>query len=115
MKIDQKMVDGILVMGFDAERLDTNIAPDLKAEFLNALNEQNNQMLLNLGTTKYADSSGLGALLLAARRANEMDGDFKICCANSRILHLIKIARLENHIKNYDSEEAALKSFSQLD
>lgn len=111
MNLIQQELSGVLVMRLDEERLDTNITADLKAELLIALGENHNRILLNLENVKYADSSGLGALLLGTRQAKEQGGDFKICCAKSRILNLIKIARLGNYIKNYSSESEALQSF----
>lgn len=113
MEISRQMIDGVLVLRLDFERLDTKMAPDLKAEFLQALGENYINILVNFEKVKYADSSGLGALLLGTRQTREHGGQFKICCSNGRILQLIEIAKLEKHIINYESEKEALKSFSE--
>jgi len=113
MELTQNLIDDVLVLHLHDERLDTKIAPDLKAEFITAIGEQHIRLLLNLEDVKYADSSGLGALLLGMRQTREYEGDFRICCANSRIMHLITIARLDNHLINFDSEQEALKSFAR--
>jgi len=112
MNLTRKEVNGVLVLRLEDERLDTAVTADLKAEFLIAFGENHHRILVNLENVKYADSSGLGALLLGIRQARELSGDFKICCANPRILNLIRIARLEDHIKNYSTESKALQSFT---
>jgi anti-anti-sigma factor len=50
------------------ERLNAQIAPDLKAQLLLLIgDEHRNKIILDLSAVNYVDSSGLGALLLASR------------------------------------------------
>ncbi len=51
-------IDGIKIIRIKEDRLDTNIAPDLKAQLL-VLIDEGKSVLLNLEDVQYADSSGL--------------------------------------------------------
>ena len=101
-------VDGIKIIRIKEERLDTSIAPDLKAQLLVLINE-GKTVLLNLEDVQYADSSGLGAILLGFRQARDAGGDFAICGVQKRVETMISIAQLTNIITIYKSKEAALQ------
>ena len=101
-------VDGIKIIRIKEERLDTSIAPDLKAQLLVLINE-GKTVLLNLEDVQYADSSGLGAILLGFRQARDAGGDFAICGVQKRVETMISIAQLTNIITIYKNKEAALQ------
>ncbi len=102
-------VDGVKIIRLKEERLDTTIAPDLKAQLL-VLIAEGKKVLLNLEDVQYADSSGLGAILLGFRQARDGGGDFAICNVQKRVLSMINIAQLANVITIYaDQYEAVQK------
>ncbi|MBN1465139.1 STAS domain-containing protein [candidate division KSB1 bacterium] len=100
-------VDGIKIIRIKEDRLDTNIAPDLKAQLLVLIGE-GKSVLLNLEDVQYADSSGLGAILLGFRQARDAGGQFAICNVQKRVETMISIAQLTNIIKIYRDKEDAL-------
>jgi len=101
-------VDGIKIIRVKEDRLDTSVAPDLKAQLLVLINE-GKTVLLNLEDVQYADSSGLGAILLGFRQARDSGGDFAICGIQKRVETMISIAQLTNVITIYKDKEEALK------
>ena len=60
----------------------------------------------------YADSSGLGALLFGLRQFRDTEGSMKILGANSRVINLIRIAKLEEVLLNFNDEKEAIESFN---
>lgn len=100
-------IDGIKIIRIKEDRLDTNIAPDLKAQLLVLIGE-GKSVLLNLEDVQYADSSGLGAILLGFRQARDAGGQFAICNVQKRVEAMISIAQLTNIIKIYSDKEDAL-------
>ena len=107
MKFFLEEVEGIKIIRVKEERLDTSIAPDLKAQLLVLINE-GKTVLLDLQDVQYADSSGLGAILLGFRQARDAGGDFAICGVQKRVETMISIAQLTNVIQIYKDKTEAL-------
>ncbi|MBN1481772.1 anti-sigma factor antagonist [candidate division KSB1 bacterium] len=107
-------VDGIKIIRIKEERLDTSVAPDLKAQLLVLIN-QGKAVLLNLEDVEYADSSGLGAILLGFRQARDAGGDFAICGVQKRVETMIHIAQLTNVITIYKDQFEALEQMKNVD
>ncbi|MCA9730657.1 MAG: STAS domain-containing protein [Deferribacteres bacterium] len=106
-------VNGIHILRIHEERLDTSVAPDLKAELM-ALAQKGLQqnILIDLKAVDYADSSGLGAILFGIRQARETESQLKLMHTNVRVMNLIRIAKLDNIIDFFDNEQEAIDSFS---
>ncbi|MDZ7264273.1 MAG: STAS domain-containing protein [candidate division KSB1 bacterium] len=103
--------DGITILKVDEDRLDSMVSPQLKSEFLVLSNQGVKRILIDLSQVTYVDSSGLGALLFGSRQLKNNQGQLKLLAANERVMNLIRIARLENHLVNYAKEQDALRSF----
>jgi len=101
-------VDGVKVIRVKEERLDTNIAPDLKAQLLVLISE-GNKVLLDMKEVQYADSSGLGAILLGFRQARDTGGEFAVCGIQKRVETMIHIAQLTNVITIYQDQFDAIE------
>ncbi len=108
-------VNDIQVLRVKEERIDSAMAPDLKAQLLVLTKEEGCKVIIDLSETAYIDSSGLGALLLGVRQARESEGDFAIIGAQKRVKSLLQIAQLDNVLKSFKNEFDALKSFESKD
>lgn len=102
----------IKIIRLSDARLDTTLAPDLKTKLLGLAEADEPQILIDLKSVEYADSSGLGAILFGIRRARDNGGSCKLVNLNNRVLSLIRIAKLDHVIEAFDDEMEALKSFS---
>ncbi len=107
-------VDQVQIVRLKTERLDTNVAPDLKAQLL-VLLKKNAKLIVDLSNVNYADSSGLGALLLGVRLARENQARFVVVNAQKRVKGLFQIAQLENVIPNYGDEAEALSDLKGVE
>jgi len=111
MKYVSESKEGIIIFRLQEERLDTTIASDLKAQLLVLLREEQlPKVVMDVSSVKYADSSGLGALLLGLRQARELGNSFAIFGAQKRVQNLLHIAHLEETLVNYETESSALKA-----
>jgi anti-sigma B factor antagonist len=108
-------IGDVKILRLKENRLDTHIASDLKAQLLALLDGEEQRVLLDLAETEYADSSGLGALLLGVRQARESGGRFCIFGARNRVKSLINIAHLEDVVRNFADEQAAIDAISSDD
>ena len=80
----------------NVEKLDTTCAPELKSElvYLNKTGVRN--MIIDLSKTRYCDSSGLSALLVANRLCKSVDGMFVLTGLQEPVLKLVQISQLES-------------------
>ena len=102
-------IDNVKILRLREERLDSNIAPDLKTQLLVLLNSESSKVLLDLSSTTYADSSGLGAILLGLRHSRDIGAKFALFGAQKRVKSLLQIAHLEDVMMNYNDEYEALE------
>lgn len=87
------------------EKLDVNTAADLKAELVLLNKKGNNSFVLDLSKTKYCDSSGLSAILMANRLCKDSSGEFVLTGLNPSVLKLIQIAQLDRVLNIKDTPE----------
>jgi anti-anti-sigma factor len=76
------------------DRLDTNIAPDLKSELvrINVNGEKN--VVLDVSNCEYCDSSGLSAILVANRLCEDAIGTFILTGLQPDVEQIIRISML---------------------
>jgi len=77
------------------DKLDTTVAPALKSELvmLNAHGATN--LIINLEETRYCDSSGLSAILVANRLCKNVNGTFVLTGLQDSVVKLITISQLD--------------------
>ena len=111
MSFETKKKNGVVILTVNQGRLDSDLSAELKTEILILVEQEIKNVLIDLSNVAYVDSSGLGALLFGLRQLRELRGTLKIVGANSRITSLIRIAKLEQVLLNFEDEETALQSF----
>lgn len=111
MAFNKDVIKGVTVIKVEDERLDSNIAPQLKSEILVLANDGVKDILIDLSNVSYADSSGLGAFLFGVRQLKSCGGQLKLLAANERIMGLVRIARLDGILLNYFNRDEAVSSF----
>jgi anti-sigma B factor antagonist len=82
-----------------AEKLDTMVAPALKSELvvLNADGVKN--LIIDLSETRYCDSSGLSAILVANRLCKNANGVLVVTGLQEPVKKLIAISQLDSILK----------------
>lgn len=79
----------------EEEKIDSTVAPDLKAEFITLFQSGIQNLILNMAQVKYVDSSGLSAFLMAQRMAQRANGLFVVAASTEHVSKLIKISKLD--------------------
>jgi anti-sigma B factor antagonist len=77
-----------------------------------ALARGKSKLILNFGGVNFINSSGLGRLVLAAKRAKESGGAIKIVNLSDDLRELFTFTRLDAKIPVCATEEEAIKAFS---
>src|ERR1051325_3738781 len=96
-------LDGRFVLGADRQfghLVDANIEAGSR------------KLIINLARVKYMDSSGLGELVAGYRAMRQANGPHKLLHLNERIINLLITTKLVAVFDMFDSESAAIASFS---
>ncbi|MCX6296067.1 MAG: STAS domain-containing protein [Bacteroidetes bacterium] len=90
-----------------AEKLDSNLAPSLKSELVVLSTDGSKNIILDLSDTRYCDSSGLSAILVANRLCKNSQGAFILTGLQEPVKKLIAISQLDSilNIVNTQVEE----------
>lgn len=104
-KVDKKEM--YVVVSTTATKLNTTNAPDLKSEFVLLTNDGYKNLILDLSSCEYCDSSGLSAILVANRLCEQLEGSFVITGLQPEVDSLIKISLLDTILNIKDSLEEA--------
>jgi anti-anti-sigma factor len=77
------------------EKLDTHIAPTLKSELVLVSGNGEKNIILDLSSCRYCDSSGLSAILVANRLCKNASGTFVLTGLTEAVERLITISQLD--------------------
>ena len=108
-------VNDVTIMRVKDTRLDSRLSSLYKQEFVAMKDEGIMQLVVDLSEVEFIDSSGLGALLLGRRLFTADDGDLRIIGAHEKVLHMFKIAKLDRVFEFFDNQDAAVKSFGEVE
>lgn len=78
-----------------AEKLDSNLAPSLKSELVVISTDGSKNIIIDLTDTRYCDSSGLSAILVANRLCKNSQGTFVLTGLQDSVKKLISISQLD--------------------
>ena len=96
-----------------AGELDLHSAPQLRAELMRALDvSPAAHLVLDLSGVNFLDSTGVGVLVGALKRAREAGGDLYLCGAQKRVLRVFEITGLVGALPLFATREAALEAFA---
>ena len=89
-------------------------APSVRAALIEAADEGKHDIIVDCSLLEYLDSTGLGALIGAHRRALEHGGRVRIVVHDGPIQRLFTITGLMTVLAMYGSIEAALEDRDRL-
>ena len=107
LEIKDEQIDGGSVLTLNGE-VDVYTAPALKEQMVAAIEGGRVNLVVDMDGVSFIDSSGLGVLVGALRRAGENDGGVRIVCAREGILKIFRITGLDKVFPIFaDKAEAA--------
>ena len=93
----------------NTEKLDTHVAPTLKSELVLISGNGEKNIIMDLSSCRYCDSSGLSAILVANRLCKNSDGKFILSGLQEAVERLINISQLDSVINITFTVEQAEK------
>jgi anti-sigma B factor antagonist len=112
MHIEERSVEGVIVLDVTG-KITLGDGDQLLKDKVNSLvNQGHTKILLNLAGVPYIDSAGLGEIVRTYTTVSRQGGSLKLLNLTKRITDLLSITKLLTVFETFDSESAAVRSFS---
>lgn len=108
MKFNVDKHEKYVLLKLNESKLNSLVTPQLKSELILMNTEGQRNIILDLSTVKYADSSGLSSLLVGHRLCKNAEGVFILIGLNPAVERLIAISQLDNVLSIVGSAEEAI-------
>jgi len=110
-KIQKK--DKFTLIKTGVEKLDTAVAPALKSELVLLNAEGVKNIIFDLSATRYCDSSGLSAILVANRLCKNAGGSLIITGMQEPVKNLISISQLDSILNIANTLEDSIEMLKE--
>ena len=94
--------------------LDLATSPSVRAALMEAASEDKHEIIVDLTQLEFLDSTGLGALIGAHRRALEHDGNVRLVVREGAISRLLNITGLMRVFQVYHTVDNALQDRERM-
>lgn len=112
MKISQRIMDEkTCVIALDGT-LNARSADQVKETFREVVGQGVRQVVLDLGSVPFIDSSGLAALVSGLKTLNEKEGSLKLASLQSQADLLFKLTMFDKVFEIFADVDSALQSFA---
>jgi anti-sigma B factor antagonist len=112
MSFQIEKTDKYTIIKIEAEKLDSNLAPALKSELVVLNTDGVKSIIIDLTCTRYCDSSGLSAILVANRLCKNSNGLFVLTGLQEPVKKLISISQLDTILNITATLTEAIDLFS---
>jgi len=112
MVIEERVVNDVTILDLKG-KITLGDGDEALKDKINSLVLQNRRrILLNLAEVPYIDSAGLGEVVRTYTTVSRQGGQLKLVNLTKRITDLLSITKLLTVFETFESEDAALKSYS---
>ena len=112
MSFDFTVKNDILIVTIAVQRATVEISSKFKEELLKKIDEGNQNIIIDLSTSNFVDSSFLGALVAGLKKATMKSGDLKIVGLQSPVRAMFELTRLYRIFDIFDNQDDAVASFN---
>ena len=107
MRLEIRMEPNVLVITPLEARVDVHIAAAFKSAIVDRIDQGHTHFLINMERVQFIDSSGLGALISAAKRLGR-GGELKVCSLSDRVRSLFELTQLNRVIPIVDRDTSGI-------
>jgi anti-sigma B factor antagonist len=100
--------DNYALVTVKVEKLDSHVSPSLKSELVVLNADDFKNLIIDLSETRYCDSSGLSAILVANRLCKNSEGSFVLTGLQRSVAKLISISQLDTILNITPTVEEAV-------
>ena len=113
LKINQREMDGVAVLGLEGRIVLGEESNALREAVKGLLAKGQKKIVLNMDNVTYIDSAGLGTLVAAHHSAKQQGAGLRLSNLGSKFQEVLQVTKLLTVFDVYDSEAAAIRSFSK--
>ncbi len=113
LKITNREVDGVSILALEGRIVLGEESNALREGVKSLLAKNKKQIVLNMDNVTYIDSAGLGTLVAAHHSARSQDASLRLSNLGSKFQEVLQVTKLLTVFEVYDSEAAAVRSFSK--
>ena len=110
LQIEQKGT--VMLLTVHEERLDAHNSGEFKSQMLKLFEEGRKDLVVDLQTVRFIDSSGLGALVSGFKNASSRSGSLKLAGLQLQVKSMFELTRLHRVFEIFIDADEALGSFS---
>ncbi len=103
-----------IIVKINSEKLDSLIAPELKAELVNVNSEGAKNIIIDMSEARYCDSSGLSAILVGNRLCKNSGGKLVIAGIKEAVQKLILISQLDSILNTATSVQDGIAMLEEV-
>jgi anti-sigma B factor antagonist len=92
-------------------RLDTYTAPPIRQWLEDTTLNGSPQIVVNLESVSFLDSTGLATLVQGMKRCRQRSGDLRLCNLQQPVRLIFELTRLDKAFEIYPGEEEAVRAF----
>lgn len=112
MEIEHTMKNDILVITFEADRLDAKDAAQFKQNVISLINKtEKNQVVFDLNKLNFIDSSGVGIFLSILRFLNSRGGELKLAGITQPVRTILELVSMHKIFEIFKTSDDAVSSF----
>lgn len=112
LKISNREADGVSIMALAGRVVLGEESNALREGVKSLLAEGKKKIVLNMADVTYIDSAGLGTLVASHHSARSQGASLKLSNLGSKFQEILQVTKLLTVFDTYDSETAAVQSFS---
>jgi len=112
MGIVEKQVGQILIIELEGELMGGPEVEHFRELVDEAIQSENNKVIIDMSKVKWMNSSGLGMLMSALTSLRSSGGDLKLANVSPSVRRPIEITRLDSTFEDFDSIEEAMDTFA---
>ena len=112
LRITDRDLNGVSVLDMDGRIVLGDETSALRERFKTLMAAGKKKIVLNLANVNYIDSAGIGTLVALFNNARSQGATLKLANLGSKSKEVLQIARLMTFFEVFDSDSAAVASFS---
>ncbi len=110
MEFNLKQIDDITFAKVSEESIRADNAAEFRTCLLDLI-KPGAKIVLDMGSLKFMDSSGIGALLSFVRKSENPKETFRLCNVTRQVQNLFDLVRVNRFLQVYENCDEALGSF----
>jgi anti-sigma B factor antagonist len=109
----ERDVNGVIVLDIEGRIVLGDESNSFRERVKSLLAAGQKKIVLNLANVTYIDSAGLGTLVATFHSARSQGALLKLANLGAKFKEVLQVTKLMTVFDTYDSEEAAIQSFSK--